>query len=447
MGYNPFANVDELDPSPFVDKVGGGLSGLYKGAGSSLGNMNPFKSGSSGSQASDQLAAAAKQYSDLSPPKLTPLQVAYAKYSGVGPSELGGVKLNPEYVKTQDEQLGALRNLANRGGHDAASDAELAQIQAKANTNAKGQQGAIMQNMAARGQGGSGASLLAQLSNSQNQTNNQSLQDLGVRGQNEQTALAARMGAGQLGSQMQQNDYNQQAAKAQANDAINRFNAQNNAQMSLSNAQMNNAGQQYNTGLQQTGYQNQFNKAAGISGVNLAAAKHYDTLADIDARRQGGMLSGGIGITSALLQAGGKNGAFGSGGALADWFGGGGGGATAGTTGTGIIDGVSGGITGASQAVEPGMALTDQWHSTRSPYNGYAAGGGKIPGISPVPGNSFKNDTVQMMESPGEVVVPRSMTHASNDVIGNFVHHPPTAGQDPEREYKLAALKHLFGRK
>ncbi len=454
MGYNPFKGID---PAETLGQFGGDLSNLYKSIGKGVSGLNPFKSGDGGDQAADQLNAAAQQFKDLNPPTLTPLQIAKAKYEGVGPSSLGGVQLNPEYVKSQQEQLGALRNLAANGGHDAASDANLAGIQSRANANARGQREAILQNAAARGRGGSGAALLAQLSDSQNQTNNQSLQGLQVRGQDQQAALAARMGAGQLGGQMQQNDYNQQAARAQANDAINKFNAQNNAQTSLSNAQMNNQGQMYNTGLQQTDYQNQYNKAAGISGVNLAGAKHYDTLADIEARRQGNVLSGGIGIGSTLLGAAGKDGAFGEGGALAGMFGGGAattGGASTAMTGTGIVDGVVGGAGAASQVVEPGMSLTSQPSDKKSAaanmgngYGGYYyAHGGRIPGSASMPGNNYKNDTVHAMVSPGEVVVPRSLTHASNDVIGNFVHNPPPV-QDPDKEYKLAALKHLFGRK
>ena len=42
------------------------------------------------------------------------------------------------------------------------------------------------------------------------------------------------------------------------------------------------------------------------------------------------------------------------------------------------------------------------------------AKGGQVPGHAAVPGNSFKNDTVPAMLSPGEVVLPRSVTTAPN---------------------------------
>jgi hypothetical protein len=44
----------------------------------------------------------------------------------------------------------------------------------------------------------------------------------------------------------------------------------------------------------------------------------------------------------------------------------------------------------------------------------YAHGGGPVPGIATVSGDSDKNDTVQAMLSPGEIVLPRSVTMAKN---------------------------------
>jgi hypothetical protein len=51
----------------------------------------------------------------------------------------------------------------------------------------------------------------------------------------------------------------------------------------------------------------------------------------------------------------------------------------------------------------------------------YAAGGG-VPGHARVAGNSLKNDTVPTMLSPGEVVLPRTISH-DPDAAADFVRH------------------------
>lgn len=52
-------------------------------------------------------------------------------------------------------------------------------------------------------------------------------------------------------------------------------------------------------------------------------------------------------------------------------------------------------------------------------------GGGRVPGVAAVPGDSKKNDTVKAMLSPGEEVLPRSVTQSSDPVskAAQFVKH------------------------
>ena len=52
-------------------------------------------------------------------------------------------------------------------------------------------------------------------------------------------------------------------------------------------------------------------------------------------------------------------------------------------------------------------------------------GGGKVPGTAMVEGNSLMNDTVPAMVSPGEIVLPRTVTKAENapDKAAEFVRH------------------------
>ena len=64
--------------------------------------------------------------------------------------------------------------------------------------------------------------------------------------------------------------------------------------------------------------------------------------------------------------------------------------------------------------------------------------GGEVPGEAGFYGDSPMNDTVDARLSPGEVVVPRSMTDERPEQIGEFVQN----ARDP-RQAKLDALQRL----
>lgn len=253
--------------------------------------------------AEKELEDSKQAYRDLAPPELTKEQPEYAKTFDQAPSEYNKIATDPAYKESQQQQIAALRNLAANGGRNAASDANLAQIQQSENANARGQRDAILQNAQARGMGGSGASLLAQLSASQNATNNQSMQDLNVRGQDQNNALQAGMGAANLSSNMQNNDWNQQASKAQANDAINRYNSGQQTANSQFNAGVGNQAQQFNSGLEQTGYQNQVQKTAGLSGTSLAGVNYNQAQSNLGAQQAGNVLGGVTKVGAAAAQA------------------------------------------------------------------------------------------------------------------------------------------------
>lgn len=335
--------------------------------------------------AEENLAQSTQAYKDLQPPTLTPEHPDYATSYDQAPSAMGGISVDPSYKGSQVAQLEALKNLAANGGRNAASEANLARIQQGENANAKGQRDAILQNANARGMGGSGASLLAQLDSSQNATNNQSLEDLGVAGQEANTALSAGQGAASIGSNLENTDFAQQGSKAQAADAINRFNAGQKTGMSEYNSGVGNQAQQYNTGLEQQGYQNKFNKAAGIAGSNLAGVNFNQNQANMGAQQAGNLLGGAIKLGTAAG---------------------------------------SGGKTGAAR-------------------------GGEVPGKSLVPGNSSLNDFVPINTSPHEVVVPVDLRqHGSKNEIANFVRHPPQIkSQNQDKEAMLSALSNLKRRR
>lgn len=251
--------------------------------------------------AQDSLADAKQNYEDLNTPDLVQETPAYAQTASAGPSEMGSISVDPAYKSAQMDQLSALSNLAANGGRSASSDYNLAQIQGQEQAQAKGSRDAVMQNMAARGISGGGADLISQLSSNQAAQSSANMQDLGVLANQSNTALSAGSQAAGIASGMQAQDFNQQAAKASAQDAINKFNTQNLNSNNQYNAQTANQAQQYNTGLQQTGYQNQVQKAAGISGANMAGVNYNQAQANMGATQAGGMLSGGVKLGAAAM--------------------------------------------------------------------------------------------------------------------------------------------------
>lgn len=219
-------------------------------------------------------------------------------YQSLGPSAMEQVKASPELKQAQMNALLKLQQIGSEGGMTATDKARLAEIQGQTESALRGQEGAIMQNLAARGMGGGMSELVARQLAAQGAANRQAQAGLDVKAQAEQRALNAIMQSGQLGGQISQQDVAQQQAIAQAKDAISRFNIANlqdvqqrniaarnqaqasNAQMAQNiagqNVGLKNQAQQYNIALPQQQYANQMARATGQSQglqnqANLAA--------------------------------------------------------------------------------------------------------------------------------------------------------------------------------
>jgi hypothetical protein len=169
-----------------------------------------------------------------------------AKAALSGRSEMDNVSTDPKLQAAQMEALNHLQDITNGGGLSSTDRAKLNQIAIDESTKARGQRDAILQNAQARGMGGSGLELMSQLQNEQNAASNKSARDLSVAGDAEQRALDALIKEGELSGNMQNQQFNQQATKANANDAISKFNAQNLNTVNLANTQAKNAAQAVN---------------------------------------------------------------------------------------------------------------------------------------------------------------------------------------------------------
>lgn len=231
-------------------------------------------------------------------------------------SEFGKVTTDPRLKAAQLKALASLQEIGDSKGLDLTSRAKYNEMQSQLAQQEQGQRGAIMQNMAARGMSGSGFDLAALLSNSQSQSQNASQQGMNMAAEAQQRALQAIMQSGELGGSIRGQDFYEQAAKAQAQDAINRFNtvnsqdvnsrnvqSRNNAQQSnlandqsIANANVNiiNQQQTQNKGLYQQDFENRYKKAGGVANAYNNQAAQYQNQAQ-DTRQTIGGIGQGVG--------------------------------------------------------------------------------------------------------------------------------------------------------
>ncbi len=231
-----------------------------------------------------------------------------ATYS-MGPNAMNNIQTNPQFATAQQAALTQLGQLG-QGGLTAQERANLINSNQAIAGQTNAQNSAIQQQMAARGMGGSGVQLAAQLSNSQNAANQAYNNSNAINAQAQNQALAATAQMGGLATQEQGQQFGQQAAIAQAQNAINQFNTanqqnvagvntqtQNQAQAAnLANLQnigntnvgLQNQQQAHNTGLYQQQFSDQMAQAAGESGMDVANAGYMGN----QASQLAGMWSG-----------------------------------------------------------------------------------------------------------------------------------------------------------
>lgn len=226
-------------------------------------------------------------------------------------SELSNINVDPTSRQAELSALTKLQDISNNNGLDAQSKAQYQALQDKLNANEAGQRGAIVQNFAQRGMGGSGAELQAQLLASQQEANRASQQGMDIAAQSEQRALQALMNSNNVASNMYGQDYQRQLDEAKAQDAINQFNTRSAQSVAGANVDRANNAQKYNLDLQQRiadqnvginnqqeihnkdlyqqQFQNEAQKAAGASGQYGNVANQYSGNADRTANKWAGI--------------------------------------------------------------------------------------------------------------------------------------------------------------
>lgn len=241
-------------------------------------------------------------YADLQTPNMQDLQLQLeemvlqgtlspeqAQTIMLDPSAMGGITLDPALKQAQMDALLGLQDISESGGMTSMDRANMSRISNEEDAKARGAREAIMQNMQARGMGGSGMEILSQFQNAQESAARRSARDTEVAGMAQQRALEALMQGGSMAGNIRNQDFSEQAQKAQAQDAISRFNAQNrqaqenlnvgarndareknlNAAQTLSNTNtgIRNQQQTHNKGLYQQQFENELKKRGGQAGI------------------------------------------------------------------------------------------------------------------------------------------------------------------------------------
>jgi hypothetical protein len=319
---------------------------------------------------------------------------------------MSDITTDPNNLNAAKTALAGLTDVYQQGGLNDSDKAALGEIQDQEAQAEKGSRGAIMQNMAERGVGGSGMELAAQLENQQGAATRKATADRDVAGSAQARALQAMQAAGGLGQSLQGQEFGQKAQVATAQDAINRFNTQNSqdvqnkiiadknaaaaanlaAKQGVANTNVNLGNEQEvaNKGLIQGNFNNQMNLAGAKGGI-------YNNIAGIQQGQQKSK------------------------------------------------DAFTGSLIGAAANV--GAAAINPYGAVKKLIPGQAKGG-RIPGIPRTPGDSEMNDTIPAKLSPGEIVVPRTIAR-NPERAAEFVKHPPMAKSSINPEVlKMIMRKH-----
>jgi hypothetical protein len=228
-------------------------------------------------------------------------------------SEMKGISTDPRLRQAQMTALAEMQGLG-RSGLSAQDRSDLGSIRRNVATEANARDQAVLQNMAQRGVAGGGAELAARLSSSQAAMNDASAQGDRIAAMAQNKALQAIMNSGQLGGQIQAQDFGQAERVASAQDAINRFNAANSQSVSQYNVQGRNAAQAanlsnkqniantnvgvdnqsqiHNKGLYQQEFDNRLKQATAAAGPSEYDARAHDSAQKANDAGLAGLSSG-----------------------------------------------------------------------------------------------------------------------------------------------------------
>lgn len=375
-----------------------------------------------------------------------------------GNTEFNNIALDPTSREAIVKALGGFQDISDSGGLDANAKLGIQQVIDAANNQSRGAQGAIQQQAQAQGQGGGDFALTQRAIAAQGASNNAATQGLQQAAEAEANREAALANMSTIGGNLNASDFNQAAARANAQDVINASNvaAKNAAstnnvannmtgqQFNVSNAQgvnaANTAANQnkayYNANLPQQQFNNELAKATGAAGVNANQATAAQQAAANNSAMWGSLIGAGGRIGGAALA--GPAGAA-AGGALAD---------TVAPHTNATIASTPGYKTNATnvQPLATGGVVCYAEGGVSMPHDHTICMrmGGHVGGEPTVEGDSVQNDTVPAMLSPGELVIPRSVPK-TGPAMEEFARQAPVNG-DPKKRVNLAEFTKNYKR-
>jgi hypothetical protein len=222
----------------------------------------------------------------------------------LGASRMDSISTDPRY---SEFEMAALKDLEDqsKNGFTAADRADMARVESDVNRQNRGRQGAIMQNMQARGMGGSGMDLVAQMQSAQDANEIASLKALEQEGMMQNRKQAATGMLGDQAGRLQGRDFNQAAMKAQAADQIARFNSQNSNQAMQNNWNRGNQTLDNNARAQYDFNRDRLGAKQAQSGVNYdfsVEGQNNKMLADQAAeKKRAGAMGGLMGAVGGIV--------------------------------------------------------------------------------------------------------------------------------------------------
>lgn len=144
-----------------------------------------------------------------------------------GATSLAGQDISPEFMAAQRQALQGMQEVVGGRGITEADRAVLNQIAAEEANRERASREAILQGAQARGVGGSGLELAAQLQAQQESATRSAARNADVAQAAQQRYLQALAQTGEMGSQFGQQEFARGATRGQAQDIINQFNVAN----------------------------------------------------------------------------------------------------------------------------------------------------------------------------------------------------------------------------
>jgi hypothetical protein len=185
----------------------------------------------------DQILA---QYNGINPPTIEEQKVILEKLVqqglvtpedaqtvNLGDTATNGIALDPASKQAQMEALAGLQEVSNEGGMTGLDLQKMQDLKDNFETTRRGDEQAIIENAKNRGVYGSNLELTNRLISGQNAANRASREAIDIGAQAQNARMAALRDVGSLGGQIRGQEFGEASKKAEAQDAINRFNAQN----------------------------------------------------------------------------------------------------------------------------------------------------------------------------------------------------------------------------